>query len=518
VRVFTYDGLGRTVQELQYTVGVTWTMDYTYDAAGNLTSFTDSKFSPGAATTYVYDDANQLIQTIEPGGSCTSGTTAPAANSGCIKFEYDVNGAETKRTFPGGAAVTTAVDASGRPTRITAADSSAAAKADVGYSYTAAGGTGPSADRTSIQTRTAHQEQGITPGAITTYTYDSLKRLTAATETVGATTSSSWAYAYDSAGNRTAQTRAGATGATAGAISYTYDAANRLTAATGDTTAWTYDGAGNQTTNGITGAASTYNVRGGAVSNGTASYATHAGGNTDTRSRLVGSTTTRYLTSSLGLSGEEVGSALRAFTRTPDGEALANRLGGGSRYYYATDHQGSVIGMFSTTGGWLGGYSYSPYGEARSTATGTAPATNSLRYISGYYDTSAGLYKLGARYYDEGLGRFTQFDPSGQEANPFSYAACNPAGASDPSGLSAVSTIVGVVSSVVAGNSLGQAIGGVTRPQAMGIAWGGVAAGGCILGAAALGVATGGIGAVSALACIAIPQTVSIAAERFYTV
>jgi len=223
-------------------------------------------------------------------------------------------------------------------------------------------------------------------------------------------------------------------GAAAGTISYTYDTANRLTAATGDTTTWTYDGAGNQTRNGITGSASAYNVRGAATANGAATYATHGQGNTDTRSRLVGTTTTRYLTSSLGLSGEEVGSGLRAFTRTPDGEALSNRLGGGSRYYYATDHQGSVIGMFSATGAWLGGYSYSPYGEERAIATGTAPTTNSLRYISGYWDSTAGLYRLGARYYDPTTTRFTQYDPSGQESNPYSYAACNPISNSDSSG------------------------------------------------------------------------------------
>lgn len=89
------------------------------------------------------------------------------------------------------------------------------------------------------------------------------------------------------------------------------------------------------------------------------------------------------------------------------------------------------LGIFSTTGTWLGGYSYSPYGEARSTDTGTAPSTNSLCYISGYWDTDAGLYRLGARYYDPGTGRFTQFDPSGQEASPYGYAACDPVAVTD---------------------------------------------------------------------------------------
>lgn len=61
--------------------------------------------------------------------------------------------------------------------------------------------------------------------------------------------------------------------------------------------------------------------------------------------------------------------------------------------------------------------------------------TNTARYISGYLDTATGMYKLGARYYDPTAGRFTQYDPSGQEANPYVYAAGNPISFSDVTGL-----------------------------------------------------------------------------------
>jgi len=44
--------------------------------------------------------------------------------------------------------------------------------------------------------------------------------------------------------------------------------------------------------------------------------------------------------------------------------------------------------------------------------------------------------KLGARYYNPTTGRFTQPDPSGQEANTYNYASCNPANRIDPTGLS----------------------------------------------------------------------------------
>ncbi|MCW4384712.1 RHS repeat-associated core domain-containing protein [Salinibacterium sp. SYSU T00001] len=229
-----------------------------------------------------------------------------------------------------------------------------------------------------------------------------------------------------------------ASGAAAGTIDYTYDAAGRLTATTADTTSWAYDAAGNQTVNGITGQTATYNSRGAVTSIGAGTYEGFGQGNTTQLGRVASSTTTSYLTSGLGLMGEELSGAVgsqRGFTRTPEGDAVGARLGGGSRYYYVTDHLNSVVGMFSKTGTYYGGYSYSPYSEQRAISADPDIGKNNLRYISGYWDEASGLYKLGARYYDASTGRFTQFDPSGQEANPYSYAACNPINGSDPTGL-----------------------------------------------------------------------------------
>ncbi|MFF7365851.1 RHS repeat-associated core domain-containing protein, partial [Streptomyces sp. NPDC008125] len=53
----------------------------------------------------------------------------------------------------------------------------------------------------------------------------------------------------------------------------------------------------------------------------------------------------------------------------------------------------------------------------------------------GAYTDPTGLYKMGARYYDPTLGRFTQPDPSGQEANTYLYAAGDPINRTDPGGL-----------------------------------------------------------------------------------
>jgi RHS repeat-associated protein len=139
-----------------------------------------------------------------------------------------------------------------------------------------------------------------------------------------------------------------------------------------------------------------------------------------------------FTTTDLGLDSQMSGSTTLNFSygeaNTPLGYTNTNS------HYYITDHRGSVVGMFSATGTYEGGYSYSPYGEARSTGTATAVTTNTQQYIGGYQEAT-NLYKLGARYYDATTGRFSQFDPAGQETNPYSYAACNPINVSDPSGL-----------------------------------------------------------------------------------
>lgn len=410
--------------------------DYRYDANGNLTRFID----PYGSTGYVFDAANRLTQIIGPSGSgsCPTGTGSPA-NSGCVKLGYDNANHETSRTLPGNATITTSRDASGRATRITATNGTGTPVADIGYSYTTAGSTGPSADRTDVQTRTSYRETGIPAGAITGYGYDSLNRLITATENNGPYLNASWAYSYDGAGNRTRQVRAGNTGTAAGTIAYTYDNANRLSATTADTTGWTYDAAGNQTRNGITGQTATYNTRDATSTIGSSTLTAFGQGNTEQLKRSVDGN--NYISSALGLIFETPGTSTVSYTRTTTGTPVSMQLDATARYYYAADQLGSTLGLFDSTGNWVGGYTYSPYGESRTTDTATPITINNLRYIGGYHDTPSGLYKLGARYYDPSLGRFTQTDPSGQEANPYAYASCNPINASDPTGLRCIDIV-----------------------------------------------------------------------------
>ncbi|MFC9061905.1 RHS repeat-associated core domain-containing protein, partial [Streptomyces sp. NPDC057074] len=116
-------------------------------------------------------------------------------------------------------------------------------------------------------------------------------------------------------------------------------------------------------------------------------------------------------------------------------------------------------------------------------------------------------YKMGHRYYEPTLGRFTQPDPSGQETNPYLYASGDPINNSDPSGLFSFSDILdsgsdvfGVVSGCVAGISAAAETGAIAYAGAVGGVVGAgvgsaVGVGAAVVGSCALGGAAGYYGA-----------------------
>jgi RHS repeat-associated protein len=150
---------------------------------------------------------------------------------------------------------------------------------------------------------------------------------------------------------------------------------------------------------------------------------------------------------------------------------------GGKSYYYLTDATGNVLGLVDDAGKRTHSYAYGPTGLPRGTTTEATPQP--YRYTGAYLDPT-GLYKMGARYYDPSLGRFTQPDPSGQEANPYLYAAGDCINRTDPTGtisLGCIGSGLQLLGGAVAlGAGIASAIGsgGLSTPASVAAIGGGI--------------------------------------------
>ena len=86
--------------------------------------------------------------------------------------------------------------------------------------------------------------------------------------------------------------------------------------------------------------------------------------------------------------------------------------------YFLGDALGSVRQLVNSAGAVTLTQSYAPYGE---TVSSVGSGTSAYQYTGESRDAN-GLTYLRARYLDSSIGRFTQRDPSGLEANLYLYA------------------------------------------------------------------------------------------------
>src|SRR5262249_14996145 len=99
------------------------------------------------------------------------------------------------------------------------------------------------------------------------------------------------------------------------------------------------------------------------------------------------------------------------FTYTPGAELVSLRRGD-STFYYIRDRLGSVVALIefdSKTGASVvaNRYQYSPWGEILAQKEAVPQP---FKFTGAEYEPSTNLYKMGARYYDPTVGRFTQLD------------------------------------------------------------------------------------------------------------
>ncbi len=464
--VYTYDNRDR-VREVSSTNS---TVTYTYDGDGNVKSRTDAS----GTITWKYDKLNrEWVRTLQngaqtalaytPGGDVDyytdpTGTTdytwdtagrldlLTAPDGKKTDFDYNNNDKRTKTVYPGGTTQSVTIDKNGRPEKIKTT-SGTQTFIDLAYSYKNTAGK----DTTKIRTRTDN-----TTKYTTTYTYDSQDRLTYALEADSAgTRKASWLYCFDKAGNLTS--RDGSKTTCPGGTTYTYNDASELTAKNGTTTGWSYDKLGNETSaaDNTPRTAETWTDHSqlSAINAGGTTYdLVHAGTSNAERTKL-GSTWFHH--TALGLASTTTNGVDTGFIREPAG-TLNSMTTGGKSYYYLTDATGNVLGLADSTGKRTHTYAYGPTGLPRTTPTESVPQP--YRYAGAYADPT-GLYKMGHRYYDPALGRFTQPDPSGQEKNPYLYASGDPINNTDPTGLYGIDDFAQDIGTIAAGAGSGSAVG-----------------------------------------------------------
>ncbi|MEV4999382.1 RHS repeat-associated core domain-containing protein [Streptomyces niveus] len=494
--IYTWDGDGNQTSRTDASGTTRWDFDalnresvrtlqngaqtaLAYTPGGEVDHYTD----PNGKTDYTWDIAGRLSELKDPANKTTL-------------YEYNDNDKRTKTTYPGGTTQIVTLDNSGRPTAIKAASGSATL---IDLAYTYGYGAGGATDGTKIRTRTDKAA-----ARTTAYTYDAQERLTYAKETdTAGTRTASWLYCFDKAGNMTSTTSGTATTCPT-TPTYTYNDASQLTARDGSTTGWSYDLAGNETAadpaSGTARTGETFSDHGQLTNITTAATArdlVHAGTTNDERTKLAG---TWFHSTALGLSGTTTGSTDTGFIREPAGTLNSMRTGGAS-YYYLTDATGNILGLVNDTGTRTHTYDYSPTGVPR---PGLAETVVQPYRFAGAYADPTGLYKMGARYYDRNLGRFTQPDPSGQDTNAYLYAGGDPVNNTDPSGLAFLDAL-GPVGDVVTGiQNLAEGDTQALWGDVAGVVVGGLAAAACGAAVAASAPVTlgGSLGATAG--CYAI--------------
>lgn len=389
---YSYDGKNRLTQEINPNGTIN---RYKYDKSGNPVSLSDT----GGTTRYSYNDADRLVSVTEPGNRTTN-------------FVYNTNGQRKQTSYPNGVVVDWSYDESKRVTAIHALDGSHKQIVSLSYNY-----------RRISDNKDVNDVQSVTDnltGKTISYTYDDHNRLIQATSPDG-----TYSYSYDATGNRTRN----------GAITYQYNAANQLTSIN-NTTLLQYDDNG-----GLTGIGGTlgfsYNTKDQTTqitpSGGSPIPMLYKGKGQKVRTKAG---PTSYLINVLGVGGEKTGSKTTFYTRDNNGDLISQRAPDGHRYYYITDRLGSTIMLTDEKGAVAATYQYDPFGNNTKT---TGSIANPWRFTGEYLDSTTGLYKMGERYYDPSIARWSQQDPifnpmDPPQANRYSYVGNNPVNYVDPNG------------------------------------------------------------------------------------
>lgn len=417
---YSYDNQDN-VTSISYAGGTS--ISFVFDANGNLQSMTDGY----GTTTFEYDYRNQVIR-----------KTLPGSPPQVFQFEYDRAGNLTKKIY------------GSNMTQYT-------------YNYRKLLETVTDNGRTIVDSITYFNDRIPSnihfpvPDMAVTSTPNGANRLLNITSKKGTNIIAQYDYTYQKSGVETALRQSvtySATGKPSEATNYSYDEMNHLTQANTvspvKNRSWTYDANGNriqqtiydglntQVTNYVYDEISRLNTRT-IVGQDPEAYEwdnncnfIRKGGDLpieyDNADRAIKwwdhprVYTGRDQTERVSMEGPRsflydgkdttpvvqtsVSNTLR-FITSPAGDLLAVDVSG-TLYYYIFDGSGSVVGLVDSTGTLVNQYKYEPFGA---TTIMAEAVIQPYKFHGGYYD-DFGFYKMGARYYDTAIGRFTQPEPA----------------------------------------------------------------------------------------------------------
>ena len=429
---YSYDELGR-VQSIELPNSIT--SSYTYDEVGRLTDLIHNKGTVSlAAYHYAYDPAGNRVGATE---RVTGITTTPPSQLSVLEQGYmaitlawpdsaiEETGYRLERSPDNQQHWQIIADLPANTLRYV--DYGLARHTRYGYRLTPYNSQGDGPAQT-VETETKMQPVSYLTDDIHTvtisYTYDALKRLTAASYSDGP----AFDYTYGATGNtlQLGKTIAGQTSTTV----YTYDIANQLaTAQEGSGTAWQYQYDGNgslvEMTPGAQAASGakrySYNTAGQLTQ-----VETHDGSGYQLQAEMVYDGQGQRLE----MTGHQAGQSLTTRYLLDGRQTLAATANGQTTYYlngvgeyqadwsyYLADGTNSIRQVTDPQGQITFTRSYTPWGEVLE-QSGQADLTSG--YLGGMLDAATGLIYLGnGQYYDPKTGRFLTRSANPTQTNPY---------------------------------------------------------------------------------------------------
>ena len=405
---YTYDNRDRlTNKVVSWTAGPTLSLNYRFDANGNLTNLWSSS-SGGVTNFYQFDALNRLTNVVANG-------------SAAVGYGYDGGGNLQAMRYGNGVTNQFQYDVLNRLTNVVWKTNAGT----VASFYYQLGATG---------NRTNLTETLISVITNRTYawTYDLLYRLKQ--ETLSGGVNATLSYGFDAVGNRTNRTVTGSLNLTN--QPFTFNTNDWMTSDG-------YDNNGNTTSS--FGNSYQYDVLNHLTNVNSGAVLIWYDGDGSRTKKTVGSTTTYYLLDDQNPSGcvqvleEWTGTTTLSRVYNYGLRLISQRQPNTSTNYFAFDGHGSTRMLIDSGTNVVNVFTFDAYGNL--IASNAAPQTAYL-FAGEQWDSDLGFYYNRARFYNQGIGRFATRDTDeGNQEDPLSlhkyaYAADDPVNKIDPLGRS----------------------------------------------------------------------------------